>query len=72
MSVTNLHDILLSSKSEDEIEERLIELVIAACDHIAEIVNSQGSWEQIRWLTDQGFTENEIIDFVCKDPNTGE
>ena len=48
----------------ERVGDRLIDLVIHASDIIAEQVNSQSADEQIRWLLDQGFTVDEIEEFV--------
>jgi hypothetical protein len=67
MEPSDVYDLLLATgKSEDEIENGLIDMVILACDHTAETVNSHGELEQILWLTGKGYTADEIKEFVSK------
>jgi len=54
-------------KNQERVSDRLIDLVIAACDIVSEQVNSQAADEQIRWLFEQGFSEEEIKEFVGRE-----
>jgi hypothetical protein len=64
-----LYEELLGSKEDDNehhlrVSDRLIDLVIHACDLISEQVNMYDDSEKIRWLLDHGFTVEEIKEFV--------
>lgn len=68
MNYSELYYSLFDEDDEDkqqQVDDRLIDLVVYACDLLAERVNSTGGpVEQINWLFDQGFTEEEIKEFV--------
>lgn len=67
MNYSELYYSLFDEDDEDkqqQVDDRLIDLVVYACDLLAERVNSTGGPEQINWLFDQGFTEEEIKEFV--------
>jgi len=51
-------------KNFERVSDCLIDMVILACDFIAEQVNCQCADEQINWLLDQGFSPEEIKEFV--------
>ena len=56
-----------SNENHYRVSDRLIGLVIDACDIIAERVNSQCGDEQIRWLLENGFTVEEIKEYVGRE-----
>jgi len=45
------------------VADKLIDLVIHACDLISEQVNMYDDSEKVRWLLDHGFTAEEIKEF---------
>ncbi|MHA2280193.1 MAG: hypothetical protein ACXAC5_04895 [Promethearchaeota archaeon] len=64
-----LYEELLGPEEDNEnhnfkVSDRLIDLVIHACDIISEQVNMYDNNLKIEWLLDQGFTPEEIKEFV--------
>ncbi len=55
-----------NDKNFERVNGRLIDLVIHASNIIAEQINSQEANEQIGWLFSEGFTVEEIKEFVGK------
>ena len=69
MTADELYEKLLGPEEDQDehftrVSDRLIDMVIHSCDIIAEQVNSQAAPEQIQWLLDNGFTVEEITEFV--------